>query len=35
MIYIFQEKFLPFLDMFQRESVKVEACKSIMEAFIK
>lgn len=29
------EKFLPFLDMFQRESVKVEACKSIMEAFIK
>ncbi|XP_029646027.1 VPS35 endosomal protein sorting factor-like [Octopus sinensis] len=29
------DKFLPFLDMFQRESVKVEACKSIMEAFIK
>ncbi|XP_015271594.1 PREDICTED: UPF0505 protein C16orf62 homolog [Gekko japonicus] len=29
------EKFLPFLDMFQKESVKVEVCKCIMEAFIK
>uniref|UniRef100_A0A287DEJ2 VPS35 endosomal protein-sorting factor-like n=1 Tax=Ictidomys tridecemlineatus TaxID=43179 RepID=A0A287DEJ2_ICTTR len=29
------EKFLPFLDMFQKESVRVEVCKSIMEAFIK
>uniref|UniRef100_I3NAW9 VPS35 endosomal protein-sorting factor-like n=1 Tax=Ictidomys tridecemlineatus TaxID=43179 RepID=I3NAW9_ICTTR len=28
------EKFLPFLDMFQKESVRVEVCKSIMEAFI-
>ncbi|KAK2097634.1 VPS35 endosomal protein-sorting factor-like [Saguinus oedipus] len=30
-----QEKFLPFLDMFQKESVRVEVCKCIMEAFIK
>ncbi|XP_064636614.1 VPS35 endosomal protein-sorting factor-like [Lineus longissimus] len=29
------DKFLPFIDMFQKESVKVEVCKSIMEAFIK
>ncbi|XP_072337992.1 LOW QUALITY PROTEIN: VPS35 endosomal protein-sorting factor-like [Scyliorhinus torazame] len=29
------EKFLPFLDMFQKESVKVEVCKSIMEVFIR
>ncbi|XP_066496496.1 VPS35 endosomal protein-sorting factor-like [Tiliqua scincoides] len=29
------EKFLPFLDMFQKESVRVEVCKGIMEAFIK
>uniref|UniRef100_A0A8C6EYQ6 VPS35 endosomal protein-sorting factor-like n=1 Tax=Marmota marmota marmota TaxID=9994 RepID=A0A8C6EYQ6_MARMA len=29
------EKFLPFLDMFQKESVRVDVCKSIMEAFIK
>uniref|UniRef100_F7C5U1 VPS35 endosomal protein-sorting factor-like n=1 Tax=Ornithorhynchus anatinus TaxID=9258 RepID=F7C5U1_ORNAN len=29
------EKFLPFLDMFQKESVRVEVCKCIMEAFIK
>uniref|UniRef100_A0A8C2QN50 VPS35 endosomal protein-sorting factor-like n=1 Tax=Cricetulus griseus TaxID=10029 RepID=A0A8C2QN50_CRIGR len=28
------EKFLPFLDMFQKESVRVEVCKCIMEAFI-
>uniref|UniRef100_A0A8C5QFY2 VPS35 endosomal protein-sorting factor-like n=1 Tax=Leptobrachium leishanense TaxID=445787 RepID=A0A8C5QFY2_9ANUR len=28
------EKFLPFLDMFQKESVRVEVCKRIMEAFI-
>uniref|UniRef100_A0A669QL08 VPS35 endosomal protein-sorting factor-like n=1 Tax=Phasianus colchicus TaxID=9054 RepID=A0A669QL08_PHACC len=31
----FQEKFLPFLDMFQKESVRVEVCKCIMESFIK
>uniref|UniRef100_A0A669R2H5 VPS35 endosomal protein-sorting factor-like n=1 Tax=Phasianus colchicus TaxID=9054 RepID=A0A669R2H5_PHACC len=30
----FQEKFLPFLDMFQKESVRVEVCKCIMESFI-
>ncbi|NXS80622.1 CP062 protein, partial [Erpornis zantholeuca] len=29
------EKFLPFLDMFQKESVRVEVCKCIMESFIK
>ncbi|XP_071966062.1 VPS35 endosomal protein-sorting factor-like isoform X2 [Antedon mediterranea] len=29
------DKFLPFLDMFQKESVKVEVCKNIMEAFAK
>nr|XP_033818830.1 VPS35 endosomal protein sorting factor-like isoform X2 [Geotrypetes seraphini] len=29
------EKFLPFLDMFQKESVRVEVCKCILEAFIK
>ncbi|XP_049645054.1 VPS35 endosomal protein-sorting factor-like isoform X1 [Suncus etruscus] len=28
------EKFLPFLDMFQKESVRVEVCKCIMEVFI-
>lgn len=30
-----QERFLPFLDMFQKDSVRVEVCKSIMEVFIK
>nr|XP_009937497.1 PREDICTED: UPF0505 protein C16orf62 homolog isoform X2 [Opisthocomus hoazin] len=29
------EKFLPCLDMFQKESVRVEVCKCIMESFIK
>ncbi|XP_036166147.1 VPS35 endosomal protein sorting factor-like isoform X3 [Myotis myotis] len=29
------EKFLPFLDMFQKESVRVEVCKCIMEVFVK
>ena len=29
----FQEKFMPFLDMFQKESIKVDASKTIMEAF--
>uniref|UniRef100_A0A4W3I4S5 VPS35 endosomal protein-sorting factor-like n=1 Tax=Callorhinchus milii TaxID=7868 RepID=A0A4W3I4S5_CALMI len=28
------EKFLPFLDMFQKESVRVEVCKCIMDVFI-
>ncbi|XP_042196988.1 VPS35 endosomal protein-sorting factor-like isoform X3 [Callorhinchus milii] len=29
------EKFLPFLDMFQKESVRVEVCKCIMDVFIR
>ena len=29
------EKFLPFIDMFQKESVRVEVCKTVMEAFNK
>ncbi|XP_013393417.1 UPF0505 protein C16orf62 homolog [Lingula anatina] len=29
------DKFLPFIDLFQKEIVKVEVCKSIMEAFVK
>uniref|UniRef100_A0A8D3C3Q3 VPS35 endosomal protein-sorting factor-like n=1 Tax=Scophthalmus maximus TaxID=52904 RepID=A0A8D3C3Q3_SCOMX len=29
------ERFLPFLDMFQKDSVRVEVCRSIMEIFIK
>uniref|UniRef100_A0A669D9H7 VPS35 endosomal protein-sorting factor-like n=1 Tax=Oreochromis niloticus TaxID=8128 RepID=A0A669D9H7_ORENI len=32
---VLQERFLPFLDMFQKDSVRVEVCKSIMEVFIK
>lgn len=32
-VLFYVEKFLPFLDMFQKESVRVEVCKSIMEAF--
>uniref|UniRef100_A0A672Z339 VPS35 endosomal protein-sorting factor-like n=1 Tax=Sphaeramia orbicularis TaxID=375764 RepID=A0A672Z339_9TELE len=28
------ERFLPFLDMFQKDSVRVEVCRSIMEVFI-
>uniref|UniRef100_A0A4W4H174 VPS35 endosomal protein-sorting factor-like n=1 Tax=Electrophorus electricus TaxID=8005 RepID=A0A4W4H174_ELEEL len=31
---VHSEKFLPFLDMFQKDSVRVEVCKSIMEVFI-
>ncbi|KAL8591014.1 hypothetical protein ACOMHN_021779 [Nucella lapillus] len=27
------DKFLPFLDMFQRDSIKVEVCKSVLESF--
>ena len=30
-----QDKFLPFVDMFQKESIKVDVCKLIMEAFVK
>ncbi|KAJ3608039.1 hypothetical protein NHX12_025089 [Muraenolepis orangiensis] len=29
------ERFLPFLDMFQKDSVRVEVCKTIMEVFLK
>ncbi|XP_077482036.1 VPS35 endosomal protein-sorting factor-like isoform X2 [Stigmatopora argus] len=29
------ERFLPFLDMFQKDSVRVEVCRSITEVFIK
>lgn len=29
------DKFLPFLDMLQKESVKVDVCKVIMEAFVR
>ncbi|XP_077304991.1 VPS35 endosomal protein-sorting factor-like isoform X5 [Lithobates pipiens] len=32
-VLFYVEKFLPFLDMFQKESVRVDVCKSIMEAF--
>uniref|UniRef100_A0A663ER11 VPS35 endosomal protein-sorting factor-like n=1 Tax=Aquila chrysaetos chrysaetos TaxID=223781 RepID=A0A663ER11_AQUCH len=35
MCVFLDEKFLPFLDMFQKESVRVEVCKCIMESFIK
>uniref|UniRef100_A0A671SSI6 VPS35 endosomal protein-sorting factor-like n=1 Tax=Sinocyclocheilus anshuiensis TaxID=1608454 RepID=A0A671SSI6_9TELE len=34
-VLFLMEKFLPFLDMFQKDSVRVEVCKSIMEVFIK
>nr|DBA20299.1 TPA: hypothetical protein GDO54_016007 [Pyxicephalus adspersus] len=34
-VLFYVEKFLPFLDMFQKESVRVEVCKCIMEAFSK
>jgi len=30
-----QDKFLPFLDMFQKESIKVEVCKHLTESYIK
>lgn len=33
--FVSQERFLPFLDMFQKDSVRVEVCRSIMEVFIK
>uniref|UniRef100_A0A3Q2YTV6 VPS35 endosomal protein-sorting factor-like n=1 Tax=Hippocampus comes TaxID=109280 RepID=A0A3Q2YTV6_HIPCM len=29
------ERFLPFLDMFQKDGVRVEVCRSIMDVFIK
>jgi hypothetical protein len=30
-----QERFLPFLDMFQKDGVRVAVCRTIMEVFIK
>jgi hypothetical protein len=30
---LLQDKFLPLLDLFQKESIKVEVCKSIMDVF--
>lgn len=30
-----QDRFLPFVDMFQKETIKVDVCKLIMEAFAK
>ena len=32
---LMMDNFIPFLDMFQKESVKVEACKSVMTAFVR
>ncbi|KAL9957403.1 hypothetical protein ACROYT_G039035 [Oculina patagonica] len=34
-ILVAMDKFLPFLDMFQKETIKVDVCKLIMEAFVK
>jgi len=34
-ILVSMDKFLPFLDMFQKETIKVDVCKLIMEAFVK
>lgn len=34
-VSVLQERFLPFLDMFQKDSVRVEVCRAIMEVFIK
>ncbi len=28
-----QDKFLPFIDLFQKEDVKVEICKTVVRAF--
>ncbi|XP_022800281.1 UPF0505 protein C16orf62-like [Stylophora pistillata] len=34
-VLVSMDKFLPFLDMFQKESIKVDVCKLILEAFVK
>lgn len=34
-VLVSMDKFLPFLDMFQKETIKVDVCKLIMEAFVK
>lgn len=31
--FLFQENFLPFLNLFHTESTKVEACKHILEVY--
>ena len=33
--WFLQDRFLPFVDMFQKETIKVDVCKLIMEAFAK
>ena len=35
LLFSLQDKFLPFLDMFQKETIKVDVCKLVMEAFVK
>ena len=32
--FLLQEKFLPFIDLLQKESVRVEVCKTIIRSFI-
>lgn len=34
-VIIQQDKFLTFIDMFHKETVKIEVCKSIMEAYCR
>lgn len=34
-VLVSMDKFLPFLDMFQKESIRVDVCKLIVEAFVK
>ncbi|XP_068761275.1 VPS35 endosomal protein-sorting factor-like [Montipora capricornis] len=34
-VLVSMDKFLPFLDMFQKDTIKVDVCKLIMEAFVK
>ena len=29
-----QEKFLPFMDLLQKDSVKVEVCQNVVKSFI-
>ncbi|KJE94840.1 hypothetical protein CAOG_005411 [Capsaspora owczarzaki ATCC 30864] len=29
------DKFMPFIDLFQKASIKVDVCKAVMEAFVK
>ena len=32
--FFFQDKFLPYVDLFQKESVKVEVCSGIVRSFV-